>query len=196
MKRFCAPALALLVMLIGCSKPSANDYFSKAEGEYKAAKGIADTLQNRGGAAKLFEPALENYMKVVREYPDDPLAERALFMTATIRNNEMRDPDAAVVSYKLYANRYPDSKQAPVATFLVGYLYHNDLHLLDSAASWYRRFLDRYPQHEMAVSAQFELSSLGKSPDDLLPADTITVQKQGAVAGNKAKKAGARQHPM
>lgn len=196
MNRFFAPVLALLVMLAGCSKPSANEYFSKAEAEYTAAKKNADTLQNREGVARLFEPALENYMKVIREYPDDPLAERAAFMTATIRNNELRDPEQAVVYYKLYANKYPDADKAPTATFLVAYLYHNDLHLLDSAETWYKRFLDRYPQHEMAVSAQFELNSLGKPADQLLPEDSTTDQKQGMTTGEKAKKTAARQHPM
>jgi outer membrane protein assembly factor BamD (BamD/ComL family) len=196
MKRLSAPALVLLLLLAGCGKRSANDYFSKAEDVYKAARQTADTLRNREGMGKLFEPALENYMKVVSEYPDDPLAERALFMAATIRNDEMRDPEQAIVSYKLYAEKYPDAKKAPVATFLVGYLYHNDLHLLDSAAAWYRRFLNRYPQHEMAGSAQFELNALGKSPEELLPADSLKAQKQGVVAGSKPKKARARQHPI
>jgi outer membrane protein assembly factor BamD (BamD/ComL family) len=196
MKRFCAPGLALLFLLAGCSKPTPNEYYAKAEGEYKAAKAAADTLRNRDAMVKLFEPALESYTKVVQEYPNDPLAERALFMTATIRNNEMRDPEKAVETYKMYAEKYPDAKQAPIATFLVGYLYHNDLNMIDSAGTWYRRFLDRYPQHEMAVSAQFELNSLGKSPDELLPADTTAVKKQGVAEGIKAKKAGARQHPM
>ncbi len=196
MKRLCALALALLVMLSGCSKRTAKDYFSDAEKEYKAAKTVGDTLRDRSAMASLFQPALESYSKVVQEYPNDPLAERALFMTATIRNNEMRDPEKAVVAYKMYAEKYPDAKQAPVATFLVGYLYHNDLNQIDSAGAWYRRFLDRYPQHEMAVSAQFELSSLGKPPDELLPADTLSEHKQGMAEGNKAKKPGVRQHPM
>jgi outer membrane protein assembly factor BamD (BamD/ComL family) len=196
MKRLCAPALVLLVLLAGCGKRSANDYFSKAEGEYKAAKDAADTLHNRDERGKFFQPALQDYMKVIDEYPGDPLAERALFMTATIQNDEMRDPEKAISSYKLYADKYPDANRAPVATFLVGYLYHNDLHALDSASSWYKRFLERYPQHEMAVSAQFELSSLGKAPEDLLPADTVAVPKQGMATGSKTKKAGVRQNPM
>ncbi len=196
MKRLWPPVLVLLLLLAGCGKRSANDYFSKAEDAYTLAKQTADTLRNREGRGNLFEPALENYMKVVSEYPDDPLAERALFRAATIRNDEMRDPAQAVVSYKLYAEKYPDAQKAPVATFLVGYLYNNDLHLLDSAAAWYRRFLDRYPHHEMAGSAQFELNELGKSPEELLPSDSLKAQKQGVVAGSKPKKVGARQHPM
>jgi hypothetical protein len=48
----------------------------------------------------------------------------------------------------------------------------------------------------MAVSAQFELSSLGKPLDELLPADTVAVKKQGVVAGKQQKKTAARQHPM
>jgi outer membrane protein assembly factor BamD (BamD/ComL family) len=198
MKRLCAFALAslLLLLLAGCSKPSAKEYYSKAEGEYKAARQVADTLRNREGAAKLFEPALETYTKIYQEYPGDPLAEPALFKVATIRNNEMRDPEKAIVAYKMYADKYPDAKQAPVATYLVAYLYNNDLGVLDSASTWYKRFLERYPQHEMAVSAQFELGSLGKSPSDLLPADTTEVGKEGMVQGKKAKNTGVRQHPL
>jgi TolA-binding protein len=100
------------------------------------------------------------------------------------------------VLYKQFANKYPGAKEAPVASFLVGYLYHNDLHALDSAGVWYKKFLDRYPQHEMAASAQFELSVLGKSPDQLIPADSIAVHKEGVATGSKSKKTAARQHPM
>jgi len=189
MKRFSVPALVLLVLLAGCSKRSANDYFSAAEREYKQARQAADTLRDREQAARLFEPALENYLKVVQEFPNDPLAEHALFKIATIRNNEMRDPAQAVGYFTQYADRYPDTKEAPTATFLVAYLYHNDLHQLDSAGVWYKRFLDRFPDNQMASSAQFELNSLGKSPDQLIPSDSITV-------GSKPGKTNARQHPM
>ncbi len=197
MIRFSALVLVVALVLAGCSKPSANEYFSKAEQQYKAATDAADTLHNREAAGKLFEPALENYGKVVSEYPNDPLAERSLLMVATIRNNEMRDPERAIVSYKLYADRYPDSKEAPVATFLVGYLYHNNLQQFDSASAWYKRFLDRYPQHDMAASAQFELNSLGKSPDELLAADSLAAAQKGSVApGKKVSKGSAHQHPL
>lgn len=196
MKQVLALALASLVVLAGCGKPSADEYFSKAQGEYKAAKAAADTVQNREEAAKLFEPAVEDFQKVVQEYPGSPLAEDALFRIAAIRNNEMHDLDRAIVSYKQFVDRYPDAKKAPEATFIVGYLYNNDLHQLDSATVWLNRFLERFPQHELAVSAQFELSQLGKSPDDLLPADSTAVQKQGLTVGSKSKKLGGRQHPM
>ncbi len=196
MNRFYALGLTSLVVLAGCGKPTASEYFSRAEVEYKAARATADTLQNREAVTKLFEPAVESYSKVVQDYPNDPLAERALFMTAKIRNDDMRDPENAIVSFRQYADKYPEATQAPVATFMVGYLYHNELHQLDSASSWYKRFLDRYPQNEMAVSAQFELSSLGKSPDELLPPDTTSVDEGGMAAGSKTKKTGGRPHPM
>jgi outer membrane protein assembly factor BamD (BamD/ComL family) len=196
MKRLAVPALAALVLLAGCSKRTANDYYSQAEREYKRAQQVADTSHNREDLSNLFKPALEGYQKVVQEYPNDPLAEQALFMVATIQSNQMHDLEQAVVSYKLFANTHPDAKRAPEATFLVGYLYNNSLNQFDSASVWLKRFLDRYPNHELAASAQFELNQLGKSPDQLIPSDSIEVRKKEMVAGSKQKKVGGRQHPM
>ena len=55
--------------------------------------------------------------------------------------------------------------------FLIGYVYHNELRMLDSAKVAYERFLSEYPNHEMAISAQFELNTLGKPPEELVPKD-------------------------
>ena len=73
--------------------------------------------------------------------------------------------------------------------FLVGYLYNNELHNTDSAAAAYRRFLERFPQHEMATSAQYELQTLGKSPEELLPQDRETESPPPAAAGRQRRQA-------
>jgi predicted TPR repeat methyltransferase len=52
---------------------------------------------------------------------------------------------------------------------MVGYLYNNQLGMTDSAEAAYRKFLSLYPQNELATSAQFELETLGKDPQELLP---------------------------
>ena len=53
--------------------------------------------------------------------------------------------------------------------FLIGYLYNNELHNLDSASAAYKRYLAKYPNDQYASSAQFELNTLGKPMEEILP---------------------------
>ena len=57
---------------------------------------------------------------------------------------------------------------------------------------FHERFLERYPQHEMAASAQFELNTLGKPADELLPPEGEDVPQQPVAAHSKGQKEGAR----
>ncbi len=157
-----------VIMLAGCSRPTADEYYTRADAALRQAHAAADTMADRHQAAKLFEPAIEAFQKVVEEYPGTPRAEEAQFTLASIRNNETQEPELAIKEYKKYLQDFPAGKQAPLALFLVGYLYNNELHQLDSAASTYRQFLEKYPDNEMATSAQQELQSLGKTPEQLL----------------------------
>lgn len=177
------PITCLFVMLIfvlgGCSKPPAEEYMKKAEDAEK------------GG---LWSVALENYQKLVKDHPGDPLAETALFNIAAIQHNNMQNIQGAVDGYKLYLDTYPQGKRASTALFLVAFLYHNDLKNLDSARVFYQRFLARYPDNEMATSAQFELQNLGKSPEEILPKPVVTAPKPALVSKTQAKSAkGTRQ---
>jgi hypothetical protein len=74
-----------------------------------------------------------------------------------------------VALYKRYAEAFPAAAKAPTALFMVGYLYNNALLKPDSAAIAYKHFLELYPQNELATSAQFELQSIGKKPEELIP---------------------------
>jgi outer membrane protein assembly factor BamD (BamD/ComL family) len=177
--------LITLTLIIGCSKPTPDELFTKAQNSYQE-------LQRAQGQAKAFRDslgtiAIEQYSKVVAEYPHDTLAERAMFMVATIRQNDMQDFGKAIEAYKQYISVYPDSRQTPVAMFLVGYLYNNEFHNIDSASAAYRRFLEKFPKHEMALSAQFELNNLGKSPEELLPKPTVAEAPAKNKAGSKKK---------
>lgn len=143
-------------MVVGCSKPTAEEYFAKAE-----------AAQN----AKDFPLAIETYSVVVKEHPKDPLAEVSLFKIAEIHHNETKDFVKAIDAYQRYLSLYPEGAKAASALFVIGFIYNNQLHNLDSAAAVYRRFLDKYPHNELASSALFELQNLGKSPEDLIPRD-------------------------
>jgi TolA-binding protein len=174
MKKIGVVSVSCVLLLIGCSKPTAEEYFAQAKEAEARARGSADSARGVGAVQGLFVPALELYGKVLSEYPGHGLAEASLFNTATICSNDTHDFERAVEAYKQYASLYPGSGRTPLAMFLVGYLYNNQLHNLDSASIAYKRFLEKYPDHEMAASAQFELNTLGKSPEELLPPPEMT----------------------
>ncbi len=153
MKTVVQTLIVLTFLITGC-KPPAEDYIKKAEEAEK------------GG---LWPVALENYQNLVKDHPDNVLAEKALFNIAAIQHNSLQNFQGAVDGYKQYLAKYPDSAKAPTALFLTGFLYNNELKNLDSARVYYQQFLTKYPGNEMAMSAQFELQNLGKSADELLP---------------------------
>jgi len=168
---FCAALLA------GCGKPTAEEYLQQAMEAEQKARQAADTLRTPEQRRELFLPVVEAYERVIAEYPDSQAVQSALFRQATLYNNDLQDYARAIDGYRKCAEKFPGSDKAAVSLFLMGYIYNNQLGQLDSARAAYERFLQRYPDHEMAISAQFELNSLGKSPDELLP-------KEEAHAGN------------
>jgi outer membrane protein assembly factor BamD (BamD/ComL family) len=165
--------LYLLILIAaasaGCGKPTAEEYFARAQKDAQAAASIADTLRSPDALRGAFQPALIGFESVVREYPHHPLAEAALFEIANIKNSNLHMPQEAIDGYALYCRQYPSGEKTALAMFLIGYLYNNELHNTDSAGVAYRRFLDRYPDSDMAASARFELNNLGKNPEEALP---------------------------
>ena len=171
-------AASVLLSWAGCSRPPASEVLKTAQDAEEYTRRTLDSLQalavvdsTRAALqpAMHFKDVIAGYTTLVDDYADAPEAEVALFRRAGIRNNYTKEHDLAVRDYALYARRYPDNEKTPLVMFLVGYIYNNELHQIDSAAAAYRRFLERFPDNEMAPSAQFELSTLGKSPDELLP---------------------------
>jgi len=165
--------LAALVVLEGCGKASPQDLLAQAGESEKTARTSIDTARVKAEVdrGQVFATALELYGEIIDDHPEAPEAEVALIRRAAILGNDTRQIEGAIEDYKLYVKRYPDGKNSPLAMFLIGYLYNNELQQTDSAAAAYRRFLERYPESEMATSAQFELNTLGKSPEELIPAE-------------------------
>ncbi|HMK38170.1 MAG TPA: tetratricopeptide repeat protein [Bacteroidota bacterium] len=185
MKWFRCLCLLAAAALAGCGKPTAEEYFSRAQQQAQAAATMADTLRSSDAVREAFQPALASFESVVREYPHHPLAEPALFEIANIKNANLHMPQEAIDGYARYCSEYPAGKQTPLAMFLIGYLYNNELHNTDSAEAAYRRFLEKFPESEMAASARFELNTLGKSPEEALPPSGMPAQDP---AKNRARK--------
>jgi outer membrane assembly lipoprotein YfiO len=175
------------VLLAGCGKPDPQELFKRATEAEQAAIRAADTLRRAEDLQAAFKPAIELYARISEEFPGTEYAEQSLFKLATLYGNNERDYQKAIDTYKRYVELYPGSPKGAVCMFLIGYIYNNELGNSDSARVAYERFLQKYPDHEMAASAQFELNSLGKKPEELvIPAEKT--EKKPTVAGKTRKK--------
>lgn len=165
--------LVALMVLEGCSRANPQELLSQAAEAEKSARMTIDTARVKADVdvKAVFAPVLTLYGELIEDHSESPEAELALVRRAAILGNDTRQIEAAIGDYKLYVKRYPDGTNTPLAMFLVGYLYNNELHQTDSAGAAYRRFLERFPDSEMASSAQFELNTLGKTPEELIPSE-------------------------
>jgi len=168
---FALTIMALSVALLdGCSKKSPDELTQIADQTYATALKTADSIRAFTPNIKQhFQPSLDAYEKIVTDCSGTSQAEKALIKIASIRQNDIREPDQAIAAYQRYLSTYPDGQMAPLSMFMVGYLYNNEIHNNDSAKASYQRFLDKYPQSENAPAAQFELQNIGKPLEDVLP---------------------------
>lgn len=157
-------------MVGGCGTPTADEMFAQAQAAHDAAQKAADSLGRKADFAALFTPVAAAYERVAFEHPSSLPAEQALFKAAELHAGYLQNVPRAIEMYKRFVDTFPMSAKAPTALFMVGYLYNNQLGRSDSAAVAYKKFLRLYPQNELATSAQFELETLGKKPEELLPA--------------------------
>ena len=74
----------------------------------------------------------------------------------------------AMELYEWVYNKYPDSEKAPLALFMMGFTQEDAMKNPDAAREIYQNFLDKYPTHDFADDAQFLLSNLGKSDDEII----------------------------
>jgi outer membrane protein assembly factor BamD (BamD/ComL family) len=189
LKTFAALAMAGVVatLVAGCGGRSAEEEMAAAQASHDQARHVVDSLQRKADLVALFTPVVQAYERVAADHPKSEQAEQALFTAAEIRSQYLNDIPGAVAHYKEFAERFPAAGKAQTALFLVGYLYNNALLKPDSAEIAYKKFLELYPQGELATSAQYELQTIGKKPEDLIPnpvipVDTSVVQKKKPAA--------------
>jgi TolA-binding protein len=153
MKAKYLPLILGLLFSIGCSKLPEGELWKKAE-----------TARENGNA----DSVIQVCQTLIKEYPDGKIAPAATYLIAEMYQNSKKDPRAAIQQYRFFVRKYPDLQQTPVAYFLIGFLENNELKELDSARAAYETFLAKFPKHELAESAKFELSTLGKTPEEIM----------------------------
>jgi TolA-binding protein len=154
-------ALFLSVLLIiGCSKKTGDDYLKSAE----------ENLKNNK-----IQEAVADYENFIKENPESEKAPEALTKLASIYQNKMiknlsvkESLQNSVKIYRQVFEKYPHSPQAPTSLFMSAFILANELQKYQPAEIDYKLFLEKYPNHELAASAREELNNLGLSPEEIL----------------------------
>lgn len=155
--------------IMACQKVSSRQDLEKIQELEKKAEANREAASM--GTAKLDDALLkslgESYVKWADNYPEAPETPEFLFRAGELYSNELQDFPRAIEVFERDYQGYPAHETAANALFFIGYLYNNSLHDLPKAERYYKEFLEKYPNHNMARHAEFELESLGMSPDEV-----------------------------
>jgi len=157
----------LLILSIGAAFITCSKKATQTASEYYESADLLFETENYTGA-------IQQFNNLVKFYPDDSLAVKALFSVAEIYKNNLTDLKKAIDVYHSIVKSYPTSDKAPNAFFMIGYIYANELHNYEKAEEAYKAFIARYPGHTLVMSAQWELDNLGKSLDEIPTLQNIT----------------------
>jgi TolA-binding protein len=104
---------------------------------------------------------------ILKEYPKGRYASWAQFGLAESYRFK-NAPREALNHYKVFYEKFPDMQPSALSLFMIGYIYNNNLQVYDSAKYFYQQFLSRFPRHDLAPTVKFELSTIGKTPEEVL----------------------------
>ena len=169
MKHVCSILFLSAIFISGCSRPNAEEMFRKAVDE-----------QSNGQ----YDNAIASYQDLIMTFPDSTRTPEAYYAIGTLFQNEKKDYSRALGAYKDLVRLFPRHATASNAAFNIGFIYNNDLHQYDSAKAAYEFFIRTYPEDELVKDAQMELMYLGKTPEEILQAQTQRAQ----AASRSAKK--------
>lgn len=154
--------LLCLTLIVSCKKPTDEELWNDGVDAQKIEK---------------FDESLQDYQKLLDDYPKSPKVPDALFAIGSICQDKRRDINKAIRCYRRIVLEYPAHPTASGAQFLIGFLYNNELKNLDSAKLAYEEFLKMYPDNPMAPSAKFELENLGKDANQIMNLQSRPIAK-------------------
>ena len=150
------------LLFAGCSRKSAEEMFDKGLDAQKSGQ---------------FNNAITFYQDLINTYPDSARTPEAYYAVGSIYQNQKKDFYRAIDMYRQLIKKYPQHATSSNAAFLIGFMYNNDLKQYDSARIAYGEFIREYPTDHLVGDAQFELSTLGKTPEEILKAQTELAQE-------------------
>ncbi|MBI4532162.1 MAG: tetratricopeptide repeat protein, partial [Candidatus Latescibacteria bacterium] len=104
------------------------------------------------------QKALEQYEKIVNEYPKSLIAAEALFQVGVVYNRlglrVEAGVDKSIDAFVRYAKQYPQGENAPFALYYASWGYYR-LGDWDKAASSFETLVERFSQHDLAPECLF-----------------------------------------
>jgi TolA-binding protein len=97
------------------------------------------------------EKAASFYLRVADEYPQSPLAPKALNNAGAVYEKAKKQEDA-VGAYRKLADKYPSASEAPEALFTAARIEEN-IAYYDKAAALYEQLAQRYPNNPHAADS-------------------------------------------
>ena len=98
----------IFLFFLGCENPRVQKIFNRAVQDW-------DNRQ--------YEEALQNFIAVSRTYPENDLADDALYWVANIYQNYLSLPEQALVYYRNLIRQYPDSEFYIQSNFSIAKIY-------------------------------------------------------------------------
>ena len=163
--------LIAMSFIYSCSRISEEDLWISADQEYKQHN---------------YMSAIAKYQEIVEKFKNNPRADSAQYLIASIYNNELQEYRNAISEYRKLVKLFPNSQKSPKVMFLIGFIYNNQLNEYDSARIAYEEFIEKYPNDDLVQDAQIEIATLGKDPSELIPPEIAI--KEEAPKSKKLKK--------
>jgi TolA-binding protein len=140
-----------MLLLIGCSKPSAEEMYNK---------GV--DAQN----AEQYDAAIDLYQELIKAYPDSTQTPKAIYAIGNIYYNK-GNLYKSLEYYRQLVKNYPYHATSSNAAFSIANIYNDRLKQYDSAKIAYESFIKEYPDDHLVKSAKFSLKYLGKSDEEI-----------------------------
>ncbi len=107
-----------------------------------------------------YQLAAAEYNRIIRESPDDPLADDALYKLAYLYREELDSPGAAVQSYRYLVDTYHNSSYADDALMWIVYIGRRRLHKPDMVVATCQEIDERFGK-DTGLRAQAWLQAAG-----------------------------------
>ncbi len=160
--------VVLVALFVACSSESDKSLFESGKNKIKENNYIG---------------AVNDFQKLVNEYPDSKYEFKALFELAKLYHGRViqtltkeESLTKAVELYKQVFEKNPKSEEGERALFMAGFLEANELNKFESAKETYNKFIETYPNSPLAASAKEEVKNLGIPPEEILKKKVTTAE--------------------